>query len=294
MNTTDQSAAAVSDRVPVYLGVFSVVVLVALSGYALIEGVGVKLLGISWVAFGAMIAGVLLGRRESTEHAGSLVWGYGLASGAMIASAAAFIVPGAVDHHPTFGGFGIALGVITGFASHTIGHRLAHRDLPFESTAAAITAHALTAGLIIGVVYTGMPDLGPLLGLSIVSHKGPVGYAAARRLVRNGRTPSMLYLPAAGVGLAALGVAVLGPSVQNLLSGDVVRALVFGFAAGIFLHIAMDFLPRCETGSEIHEALASEGHAHEVLDRLRVHAVVSTALGGFAVFVAWLLVSGAI
>jgi ZIP family zinc transporter len=32
---------------------------------------------------------------------------------------------------------------------------------------------------------------------------------------------------------------------------DATNALVFGFAAGIFLHIAMDFLPRCEVGGEV-------------------------------------------
>ncbi|MFC7165436.1 ZIP family metal transporter [Halospeciosus flavus] len=292
-DTLDQSVDTAEGRRALHLGWASVLALVVLSGLAVAAGVGVKLLGISWVAFVAMVSGAVLGKRGSVEHAGGLVWGYGLASGAMITSAAAFIVPGAIGHHPAFGGFGIAAGVVTGFAGHTVGHRLAHRDLPLDNTAAAITAHALTAGLIIGVVYTGMPELGPLLGLAIVSHKGPAGYAAARRLVRNGRTPAMLLLPAAAVGLAALGVALLGPAVQSFLSTPLVRALVFGFAAGIFLHVAMDFLPRCEIGSEVHEVVKTDGDAHEVLDRLRIHAVGSTVLGGAAVFTVWLVLGGA-
>ncbi len=39
-------------------------------------------------------------------------------------------------------------------------------------TTIAIAAHALSAGLVIGLVYASMPDLGILLGLAIVSHKG--------------------------------------------------------------------------------------------------------------------------
>ena len=53
----------------------------------------------------------------------------------------------------------------------------------------------------------------------------------------------------------------------------------------------MDFLPECEIGSEVHESLEHEGDAHALLDRLRVHSVASTALGGLAVFLAWLVVA---
>jgi ZIP family zinc transporter len=122
-----------------------------------------------------------------------------------------------------------------------------------------------------------------LLGLGIVSHKGPAGYAAARRLVRRGRSPTLLLLPAAGVGVTAIPTALLPVGGIAWLN-----AVVFGFAAGIFLHVAMDFLPHCEAGSEIHEVCELSG-AHDLLDELRVHAVASTALGGAAVVGAWLL-----
>jgi ZIP family zinc transporter len=65
-----------------------------------------------------------------------------------------------------------------------------------------------------------------------------------------------------------------------------INAVVFGFAAGIFLHIAMDFLPECETGGE-----HAHGVAHARLDRLRTHAVASTAAGAGVVALAWLLVA---
>jgi ZIP family zinc transporter len=130
-----------------------------------------------------------------------------------------------------------------------------------------------------------MPELGLLLGLSIVSHKGPAGYAAASRLARSGGDVSGVLLPAVGVGLTAIAAASL-----QLPAAPAVRGVVFGFATGIFLHIAMDFLPRCELGSEIHDALAVDGDAHDLLDRLRLHAVASTALGGLVVFVAWVAV----
>jgi len=69
------------------------------------------------------------------------------------------------------------------------------------------------------------------------------------------------------------------------------QAAVFGFGAGVFLHVAMDFLPECETGTEVGEVAQLSENAHALLDRLRVHAVVSTALGAVAVFLAWLVVA---
>jgi zinc transporter, ZIP family len=271
-----------------WVGGGAVLALGVLSAFA-VWGGHWKVLAISWVAFGAMAGAAVFGARAATRtSARSLVWGYGLASGAMITSAAMFLVPQAIGYDPRVGGLGIAFGVLSGFGAHTIGHRLSHLDTPFDTTAAEITAHALSAGVIIGLVYATLPELGLLLGLSIVSHKGPAGYAAARRLASNDTPVSVLLVPAAGVGLTAIPAAAL--SIPEIATTN---ALVFGFAAGVFLHVAMDFLPECETGSEIDEAaaLAAEtGAAHERLDRLRGHAVVSTGLGGVAVFLAWLAI----
>jgi ZIP family zinc transporter len=284
----DRTAAiAAAARIPsTQLALGGTVLFVLLSVYSFVVLSTTKLVGIAWVAFLAMAGAAVLGARSDTEHPTGLVWGYGLASGAMLTSAAAFLVPQAITYEPKPGGFGIAAGILVGFAGHTIGHRLTHLDLPLDRTTAELTAHALAAGSIIGIVYTAMPDLGPLLGLAIVSHKGPAGYAAARRLVARDRSPILLLLPAVGVGIAALPMTLLSvPADQTL------NAVVFGFAAGIFLHVAMDFLPQCETGSDIHDAVtrADNAHDHELLDRLRLQAALSTILGGLAVVVAYLL-----
>jgi ZIP family zinc transporter len=287
MAATARARLFAGERAP-WIGVTGLGLLCRLSAYMALFAPAPKLLGISWVAFAAMAVAAGVGAAAGRVSALGLVWGYGLASGAMVTSSAVFLIPSAIGHDPQIGGFGIAAGLLTGFGAHTVGHRLTHLDLPVDRTAAELTAHALAAGSIIGVVYTAMPDLGPLLGLAIVSHKGPAGYAAANRLARGGRPVSPLLLPASGVGIAALGVSLFGAP-----TGPLVRAAVFGFAAGIFLHVALDFLPHCETGSEVHEAVTEEapgGIAHERLDRLRLNAVASTLLGALAVFGAWLAV----
>ncbi|WP_136601096.1 ZIP family metal transporter [Salinigranum halophilum] len=282
MGLTTETRELISNPGGSRLGLGAVGLLVALSAYAVSAGLW-KLLGISWAAFAAMAGAAALGGRTRGESPTVLVWGYGLASGAMITSAAVFLLPSAIGHHAQFGGFGVALGVLVGFGSHSIGHRLAHLDMPLDRTVAELSAHALAAGVVIGVVYGNMPDLGLLLGLSIVSHKGPAGYAAASRLARDGGNVSAILLPSVGVGLTAITAASL-----QLPTNPALRGIVFGFATGIFLHVAMDFLPRCELGSEVHDALSVDGDAHALLDRLRLHAVASTVLGGLVVFVAWL------
>lgn len=270
------------------LGLVGFALLVVLSGLAVAAGLW-KLLVISWVAFGAMALAAPVGvRAEATDaHDGTrIVWGYGLAAGAMITSAAVFLVPQAIAHDATFGGFGIAIGILTGFSAHTVGHNLTHREFPLDHTAVELSAHALAAGSIIGLVYAGMPDLGPLLGLAIVSHKGPAGYVAARRLTAQDKSASVLLLPAAGIGIAAIPAGLLA------LPGDpVVQAVVFGFASGVFLHVAMDFLPHCEFGSEISDRIGATEDDHALLDELRSHAVLSTVVGGAAVFVGWLVLA---
>jgi len=266
------------------VGIAGTVLLVALSGLAAMAGLR-KVLVISWVAFGAMAAGAALGQAASTSYPRRLVWGYGLASGAMVTSSAVFLLPQAIGLAPRVGGFGVAAGLLVGYGAHVVGHRLGHADVDLDLTAAQITAHALAAGLIIGLVYTSMPALSLLLGLAIVSHKGPAGYAAAHRLREANKPVSALLLPAAAVGITALPAALL--TVPEVAA---VNAAIFGFAAGVFLHVAMDFLPSCEVGGEVDEVCSLSEQSHALLDQLRVHAVASTLLGGFAVFLGWLLV----
>jgi ZIP family zinc transporter len=267
------------------VGVGSVVVFVALSGLAALAGAG-KVLVISWVAFAALGAGAAFSSRAATTYPRQLVWGYGLASGAMVTSSAVFLLPQAIGPEARVGGFGVAAGLLVGYGAHVVGHRLSHVDVGLDLTAAQITAHALSAGFIIGLVYGSMPALGLLLGLAIVSHKGPAGYAAAHRLREADKPVSALLLPAAAVGLTAIPAALLPvPAIPA------VNAAIFGFAAGVFLHVAMDFLPSCEVGGEVDEVCSLSEHSHALLDRLRVHAVASTLLGGVAVFAGWLVVA---
>jgi ZIP family zinc transporter len=269
------------------LGLAGFVALVVLTGVGVMAGLS-KVLVIAWVAFTAMVAGAALsGQTSDSMHAKKLVWAFGLASGAMITSAAVFLVPSAISHHPEFGGFGIAFGILVGFSAHTVGHRATHLETALDHTSVELTAHSLAAGSIIGLVYGNMPDLGLVLGLAIVSHKGPAGYVAAHRLRDGGNPASVLLLPAAGIGIAAISSALL-----QLPSSAAVNGLVFGFAAGVFLHVAMDFLPRCELGGEVYEVAQLSDNAHHLLDKLRMHAVVSTTLGGIVVFALWAVISG--
>jgi ZIP family zinc transporter len=267
------------------VGVAATLLLVGLTAVGLAGGAE-KVTVIAWVAFAAMALGALAGARATTSYPRRLVWGYGLASGAMVTSSAVFLLPQAVGLDARVGGFGVAAGLLLGYGAHVVGHRLAHIDIGLDLTAAQISAHALSAGAIIGLVYGSMPELGLLLGLAIVSHKGPAGYAAAHRLRAGDLPVSALLLPAAGVGLTAIPAALLPvPEVAAL------NAAVFGFAAGVFLHVAMDFLPSCEVGGEVDEVCSLSEHSHAQLDRLRGHAVASTLVGGVAVFAAWLAVA---
>ncbi len=280
-----------------------------------------KVLVIGWFGFGAMMGGVALGGRSLTglnrtpaARLRRLTWAYGLSSGAMITSAALFLVPTATAHHARLGGIGIALGLVAGFALHTLpqspgeearenaedGHAL--DDRPDRSGHAAsvvglspivveLTLHAGAAGLVIGGVYAAMPSLGATLGLSIISHKAPAGYVAARRQRRLGRPIRTLLLPAAAVAVTAVPVGLTTPPHVDTLYG-----LAFGMATGVFLHVALDFLPRCEWGSELYQAAGfvgapstDPGCGSGCPRVVRREAVLSTVGGGLLVIGAWAL-----
>jgi ZIP family zinc transporter len=266
------------------VGLGGLSVLIVFSVLALAAGVTWKLLAISWVAFGAMAVGAPLGARAATSaHPLEPVWGYGLASGAMVTSAALFLVPQALAQHGRFGSLGIAGGFLAGYVGHTLGHRLTHLELPVDHTTAELTVHAVSAGAIIGAIYTVMPSLTSVLGVALVSHKAPAGYAAARRLVDQGRSVVALLLPAAAVGLIALPVGIVG-----FAPSTAVRGLLFGVAAGVFLHVAIDLLPECTAGSETCPTDAEfDGDLHRLQDQLRTHAAISAVVGGLAVVLAW-------
>ena len=273
-----------SDRSIVYSSLFGLFVFTFL---AMLQA-NWKIIGISWIAFSAMAFAIPLGVRAADKaNLNRLIAGYGLASGAMITSAAIFLVPTAINHDPVYGGLGIAIGIMAGFAIHTLNHRLTHSSFNIDTVVLELTSHALSAGIIIGMVYAAMPQLGILLGVAIVSHKGPAGYAAARRLAIKGKSAALIILPASAIGLTALPVSLL-----NLPANPIVNAIIFGFATGVFFHVAIDFLPECEVGGKIHQETQLDHDEHHQLDKYRQWAVLNTFLGGLIVFVAWYIAYG--
>ncbi|CCQ33965.1 zinc transporter protein [Halorhabdus tiamatea SARL4B] len=135
------------------------------------------------VSFGflAMAAGVTISLFADFSTPNRQVWGYGLASGAMLASAAALLAPKAIGRHPEYGGFAIALGYLLGYAGHELGYFVTHYDLPLNAAVSELTLHALAAGSIMGVVYGSIPDLSALFGFGILAHKFPAGFTRMRR-----------------------------------------------------------------------------------------------------------------
>lgn len=233
-----------------------------------------KLVGISVIAFIALAGGAALGDRSGRRDTHILmIWSYGLASGAMITSACVFLLPSAVHSNAVAGGYGLALGIFGGFLVHAFSTVMGRRARKTDPATVELTLHALAAGCVIGLVYAGMPGLGLTLGVAIVSHKGPAGYAAGRRLSISGGSITQLLLPASAVGLAALPVGLIQPQ-----GNPVANALIFGFATGIFLHVAIDFLPeRDDSGMQ--------GTMRHPPSRLQTCA--APLIGGLAVFLAW-------
>lgn len=261
------------------IGLVSTATLGVAVGFAYSEG-ATALAIVGTMAFLSMAVAAGIGSLAGTRRPLALVWGYGTAAGAMVTSAALFLLPQALGQDPQFGGLGVAVGLLVGYTGHVLGHRLSHLQSPGRRAITALTAHAVAAGTVIGVIY-GNLAIGPVLGLAIVSHKGPAGYAAATRHEGDWR---LVLVPA-----AALGIAGVAASTLALPADAPTRGIVFGFATGLFLHVATDFLPSCEIGSEVHDALGDDDHA--TLDRLRLQAVVATAVGGVVVVLAWLTIA---
>lgn len=244
-----------------------------------------KPLAISWIAFASMLIAIPIGiQAASKKKIMHLISGYGLASGAMITSSAIFLVPTAIGHDPVYGGLGLALGIMGGFAIHTFNHNLTHHSWSLDSVVIELTLHALSAGVIIGTVYAAMPELSLLLGVAIVSHKAPAGYAAARRLTMRNGVPLLVVIPATALGLSALSVTMV-----PLPESSIFNALVFGIATGVFFHVAIDFLPRCEVGGNIFEHIELDEEEHHRLDKFRNWAIINTFAGGIIVFLLWFI-----
>ena len=206
------------------------VVVALLAGY-------VKVAGVAIIACIAMCAGASIGYREPAQRA---PWQAldGVAGGAMIAAACVLLLPSAVKLDPLFAGIGVSGGLLFGLALHRACRRQTRKRSVFgESSVVALTVHSAGAGIVIGMLYARMPNLGVWLGLVIVAHKLPAGYAVARRLHRRGGALAAVALPACAVGITAVPAALTtGVLPASLIMG----AACQGVATGIFLHVGLE------------------------------------------------------
>lgn len=265
------------------ISVLSIAALIAVVGIGIVADRH-KLVGITVFGFVAMMFGVLLSHLGDFATPRRQVWAYGLASGAMLASATALLAPKAIIQHPEYGGFAIALGYLIGYGGHELGHLLTHYDLPINAATSELTLHALAAGSIMGVVYGALPSLTPLFGYGIIAHKFPAGFTGAEAVDQTGLPTSLMVLPASAVAIAAIPFSIITPDLS-----PIIKAIFFGISTGVFAHVGIDMLPECShVGSH---ADSTVGHGtiectHET-DQLRQHAVLSTFLGAGVIFLLW-------
>lgn len=280
------AAASKQRRLALGVTALGLLGLVAVVGLGLAYG-RVKLLGIVLFAFVAMMLGVLINQVGDFASPGRQVWANGLASGAMLASAAALIAPKAILLHPEFGGFAIAFGYLLGYAAHELGHLVTHYDLPINAATGELILHAVTAGSIMGVVYGTLPSLTPLFGYGIVAHKFPAGFTGSEAIERSGLPVSVMVLPAAAVAIVAIPLSIVTPDLS-----PAVEAVFFGISAGVFAHVGIDMLPECS-----HVGSHADSTSHDAVqcapdtDRLRQHAVASAFLGAGTIVLLWLVLS---
>lgn len=241
---------------------------------------GFKVVAIGWTAFAATMIGGLAATRD-IESASAIVWSYGLSGGAAFASVLFFVLPQALELSGKMGATGIVAGFLTGLSMHTLSHEISHGHKGLN-TLWSVSIHSAAAGLVIGLIYQQLPTVSILLGIAIVSHKMPAGYMIADRLKRDGKQYwNAILIPATGVAVAAL----LSYNFPLQL-GQGFKALFFGFSTGIFLHVALDFIPDPEPESHLRKLLhEGEDPVHEEMDDIRVHSVLSTITGA-AVIVA--------
>lgn len=235
---------------------------------------GLKVITIGWTAFAATMLGGLVAARD-IDSAEAIIWSYGLSGGAAFASVLFFVLPQALNLSGKMGALGIVAGFLSGLALHTLSHELSHGRKGLN-TLWSVSIHSAVAGAVIGLIYQQLPTVSVLLGIAIISHKMPAGYMIADRLKRDGKQYwNALLLPAAAVAVTAL----LSFNFPLQLS-EAVKALFFGFSTGIFLHVALDFMPDPEPESHLRKLLhAEEDPMHEELDEIRIHSVVSTIAG---------------
>ncbi|MFB6207851.1 MAG: ZIP family metal transporter [Candidatus Nanohaloarchaea archaeon] len=254
------------------LGALSAVLLAVLT--ALTLGSAQKVVVIGWTAALAMFLGGLLARRELRSEK-SIVWVYGISGGAALASIFYFVLPKALQLSVDFGAAGVLTGFLAGLALHSLGHKVSHSADHGTNALLSVSFHSASAGLIIGLIYQQLPGIGLALGIAIVSHKLPAGYMVVDRMHSREKVWTKLLLPATAVGSIAL----LSFSYPVAL-GQNLKALFFGFSSGIFIHLALDFIPNPEPESHLRKILThEEDPLHHELDEITTHCVASTVAG---------------
>lgn len=220
------------DGIWLSLGLVGVWALCLVAG---IEGERDKLVGISLMAWLAMVLGI--GVAVVLPRAARWVaWADGLVAGAMVASACLFLLPMAMHAAPDRGAIGITAGLLVGSLLH-VWARQRHLDgHAADASLTAITLHAVGAGIVIGLIYARMPSLGWLLGVAIVSHKLPAGYALARRRIEAAQSLYPVLWPACAVGLLCVPIGLWVPA-----AAPADNAVLAGFATGLFMYVGLDF-----------------------------------------------------
>lgn len=238
-----------------------------------------RILFISWLSLFSM--GLpMFSTQNFSDNPVRLVWAYGLSSGAMILSAVIFMFP---EISGQVGLIGLGLGVVLGYGVHTISHNTSHQFeevLSGKREIISLTLHTIFAGIALGLIYSQSPNVSVVLGVAIVSHKFPAGFSVVRRMESNW----LILFPAIIFGVVCLGSFFVIP----MLSGTA-ASLIFGIAAGVFIHMAMDFLPECDRG-DIYEVVEESEEEHHVLDHLRYHALGSVVVGSAVVIGLWAIV----
>lgn len=199
---------------------------------------------ISVLAFIAMIIGAGLCNGRHVRGRGLLVVD-GAGAGMMVSSACVFMLPSAIRLGPVSACAGLVFGLLVGVA---IQHHASRNNGLWHGWTPAVVAlalHSLAAGFVIGVIYTSMPAVGLILGVAIVAHKLPAGYAVALELRAHQQSTLAVLIPACMVGIASVPTALAIPGAQWGHSGA-----VFGFATGIFIVVAIDFLIRGPHGTQ--------------------------------------------
>ncbi|MFB6115379.1 MAG: hypothetical protein ABEK04_03725 [Candidatus Nanohalobium sp.] len=268
-------------------GLISTALLAALTAYTFYKGAaGLKVIIIAWTAFFAMTLGSAFSFRELKSRK-SVIWAYGLSGGAAFASILYFVLPKSLEMSKEFGITGVLTGFLSGLILHVVTHELEHEAGEALTDLVSVTAHAAAAGFIIGQIYSDLPTISIILGISIVSHKLPAGFIISDKFGKGLKQAlKFIALPASILGSMALIVYNLSISMPTNI-----QALFFGFSAGIFLHVALDFIPEPEPESHLRKLLSEqEDPLHEKLDEVKFHCITSTVMGAAVVAALALLI----